>query len=66
MIDRELYNALYNAIVAPGYAVAVSVRVSREDNLFATKQLTAEVSISALAYVDTFKGTIKFVSQKVA
>lgn len=66
IIDRELVSGLTDAIVKPGYASAVRARVSRTDPFYTTGLVTAEVSVTGLAYVDKFNGGIGYENPQFA
>lgn len=66
IIDRELLSAFTAVLIAPGYASAARARVSRTDPFLTTGELTAEVSITQLGYVDKFTGNIGFENPRFA
>jgi hypothetical protein len=65
IIDREIKTALEGSLT--GQVSAVYVRVSRTDPVLTNGgKLSAEVRITGLAYVDSFKGKISYVNPKLA
>lgn len=66
VIDREFLTALKNVLVKRGYVSGVSARVSREDPFLTTGELTAEVSLTPLGYVDKFTGGIAYENPRLA
>jgi hypothetical protein len=65
-IETKLRADLYNAIVAPGDASAVSCQVSRTDDLSATKTMHVTVQVLPLGYLKTIEITIGFVNPALA
>lgn len=66
IVDRELNTALRTVLVSAGYVSGVTARVRRDNNFLSTGELLADVSITPVGYVDTFKGTIAFENPKFA
>lgn len=66
VIDREFLTALKDVLVKRGYVSGVSARVSREDPFLTTGELTAEVSLTPLGYVDKFTGGIAYENPRLA
>jgi hypothetical protein len=65
-IEREIYSALYDELIATGRASSVSVQLSRTDPVLTNGgKLTCQVRIVPLAYVDQFDGTIAYENPKL-